>query len=270
MRKFVMNYDAARRYYDDMNWDKASEFGPAYIATNENLRESIKLFSGALDDVLTVAASGDQALHYTLAGAKHVDTFDQTYCAKAIQDIKTAAIPRMYRDPYLKMLDEFHRFGGLMYVDGVHEILSAMPCDTARFVREMDGYNIFGRGLSPMDTPFAPSYIEYAALQNRVAEPFKFIWSDIADLHVHLNQKYDVINVSNIFDWAGVDSVIPTLKKLWPYLKDGGYIQIACFNEIRRVPERITAVVKKLGDVARMERGNVLSREDVFALRKVR
>ena len=66
---------------------------------------------------------------------------------------------------------------------------------------------------------------EYATLQKKLTGYFNFIWSDVADLHTHLTTEYDVINLSNIFEWAP-DLMLPTLQNLRNNVRPGGYILV--------------------------------------------
>lgn len=231
----VPNLDAARESYGKPNYksgtrflpllDKPMDYSHAYVVSNENLRHTTALTRDMGRKVLTVAGSGDQPLYYTLNGATHIDTFDISYCARAIMDIKTQAIKSgMPYEEYKKLLHDLHFAPSASRVSGMHQILPKIPAHSAKFVRDMDGYRIFGNGLAP--EYYAKEMIsgdEYSTLQKKLPDHFNFIWSDVASLHTHLNDEYDVINLSNIFEWTpGI--IIPTLNNLRQHIRPGGYI----------------------------------------------
>lgn len=229
------NLDVARADYGKPNYrfgctylpwpGKSLAYSHAYVVSNEDLRHTTGLTCDFGRKVLTVAGSGEQPLFYTLHGAEKVDTFDISFCAKAIMDIKTTAIRTgMPYEQYVNMLSELQRAPSASQVAGMHEIMSQIPSDSANFVRGMDGYRIFGNGLNP--ETYAREMIsesEYAKLQSQVNNSFKFIWSDVACLHTHLLDEYDVINLSNIFEWSP-QLIVPTLSSLRNYVRPGGYI----------------------------------------------
>lgn len=229
MAQFVMDYDAARAQYGRTHWDRATEFGPAFLITNESLSESLKMYPVCLDDVLTVAASGDQAMYYAMMGAKRIDTFDQTFAAKAVMDVKTSVIHQMQRWQYVEFLNELFREQragkNLLSVNGMGRVMSQIPKDSAEFISKLADCRIFGRGYPPLvGRGYIPKADEYAVMQEKVRGPYNFIWSDITDLHTKLTKKYDVINVSNILEWIDVKDAVPTIKNLYPFLKPNGYI----------------------------------------------
>lgn len=203
------------------------EYSHAYVASNEDLRYTTGLTRHMGRRVLTTAGSGDQPLFYTLNGAAQTDTFDISFCAKAIMDIKTAAIQSgMPYEQYKNMLGQLHDAPAASKTENIPEILSRIPRDSAEFVRGMDGYRIFGNGLHPDNyATEQPNADEYAMLQKTITGPFKFIWSDVADLHTQLITEYDVINLSNIFEWSP-NLIIPTLASLRNHVRPGGIILV--------------------------------------------
>ncbi len=206
---------------------KSLLYSPGYVVTNEDLRSTIETVPCRGANVLTVAGSGDQALFYTLAGAKKVDTFDASFCAKAIMDIKVAAIQQgMSYDAFSTLLDDLHRGKNLTEHKNVAQILPNIPGDSAAFVKGMVGYRIFGNGFRPYNYKDEKiNATEYAKLQSGEIKGFDFIWSNVSDLHTHLSCKYDIINLSNIFEWSP-DLLVPSIQNLRKYLRPGGYIMV--------------------------------------------
>ena len=231
------NLNAARATYGKPNYEHGTQYLPwpgkpldyshAYVVSNENLRHTTGLTRDMGRRVLTVAGSGEHPLFYTINGATQVDTFDISYCARAIMDIKTQAIRSgMPYGQYKILLKDLHFAPSASKVSGVSEILPKIPAHSAQFVRGMDGYRIFGNGLNP--EYYASEMIsetEYKTLQKTLHGAFKFIWSDVATLHTQLNGEYDVINLSNIFEWSP-DLIQPTLINLHNHVRPGGYILV--------------------------------------------
>ncbi|MBQ2859351.1 MAG: DUF3419 family protein [Alphaproteobacteria bacterium] len=233
----VPNLDAARATYGNPNYEYGTrylawpghplDYSHAYVVSNENLRHTTALTRDMGRKVLTVAGSGEQPLFYTLNGATHIDTFDISYCARAIMDIKTQAIKSgMPYEQYVQLLTDLHNAPCASQVKGMADILPKIPAHSAKFVRGMDGYRIFGNGLAPEN--YKKEMIsgdEYATLQKKLPRHFNFIWSDVASLHTHLNTEYDVINLSNIFEWTP-DIIMSTLNNLRGHVRPGGYILV--------------------------------------------
>ena len=259
------NLNAARATYGKPNYEHGTQYLPwpgkpldyshAYVVSNENLRHTTGLTRDMGRRVLTVAGSGEHPLFYTINGATQVDTFDISYCARAIMDIKTQAIRSgMPYGQYKILLKDLHFAPSASKVSGVSEILPKIPAHSAQFVRGMDGYRIFGNGLNP--EYYASEMIsetEYKTLQKTLHGAFKFIWSDVATLHTQLNGEYDVINLSNIFEWSP-DLIQPTLTNLHNHVRPGGYILVQTGRSIPvgKNMEKIIAVQKALKDWAKI------------------
>jgi SAM-dependent methyltransferase len=140
-------------------------------------------------------------------------------------EIKTQAIKSgMPYEEYKKLLHDLHFAPCASQVKGMPDILPKIPAHSAKFVRGMDGYRIFGNGLSPEN--YKKEMIsgdEYSTLQKKLPDHFNFIRSNVADLHTKLTTEYDVINLSNIFEWTP-DLIQPTLQNLRNHVRPGGYI----------------------------------------------
>lgn len=229
------NLDTAHQVYGAPNFERGTEYLPwpgksleyscAYVMTNENLRHTTGLTRDMARKVLTVTGSGDQPLFYTLNGATQVDTFDVSFCARAIMDIKTQAIRSgIPYEQYTQLLTRLHFASSASRIPDVDKMLSKIPAHSAKFIRGMDGYRIFGNGISP--DHYQSEMItaqEYEQLQSMLEKPFNFIWADLGELHTRLTDEYDVINLSNIFEWTP-KLIEPALANLRPHVRPGGYI----------------------------------------------
>jgi len=208
---------------------------PAYVVTNEDMRTETELSMGNNKRVLTVAASGDQALFYLLAGAQHIDTYDMTLSAKIIQEIKFAAIRQQvpYND-YMSMLIKLHDgTTDLMNIPYISDIVQDTSPTTAHFIRNVKNPIHFSYGCAPCQNnkQYLLTPDEYATLQAMRPNTPSFIWSNIADLHHNIHGKYDVINTSNIFDYVP-ELLTPVLNKMQPHMTPGG-VMITEYNSSR-------------------------------------
>ena len=191
--------------------------GPAYMTSNENLRYVTGLTRGA-KNILTIAASGDQALFYTLAGATNVDTFDVLDTARTTQDIKTTAISCLSYPEYISMLKKIRHNPAENIPEIVRQNLPPRSATDLKVLRFRTGV----RNVSALPTPD-----EYARLQAAIHHPFSFIRKDLENIHKCVVGPYDVINISNIFDRGymfEIDKQMATLKNLGPLLNVGGRI----------------------------------------------
>ena len=204
--------------------DNSLAYSHAYVISNENLRFTTGLTRNMAKKVLTITGSGDQALFYSLTGATHIDTFDVTYCAQAIFNIKTGAISKLTHEEYSALLSSLYKNPHSARVENMDKVMQNIPTQTKQFIQEMDNYYIFANGLSPESYPnHMLTKAEFETLQHSPIQPIKFIWSDAMHVHEHLTIEYDVINLSNIFEWVP-ESTIPTLESLRPHVRIGGYI----------------------------------------------
>lgn len=175
---------------------------PAYTITNEDWRWARKITHGA-QHVLTVAGSGDQALTYRLGGAKTVDTYDITKCAGIIQEIKTAAIPVIPRDEYYQLLRELRYSTNTLNMVSMDPVTPRLRPQTIDLMRSRIDVINFSRGASVDAYPqnqFTDD--EYKHLQQIIRGPFEFFNCDITELNLRTIKKYDLIDISNIFDYG--------------------------------------------------------------------
>ena len=148
-------------FYEAPESEFFARFSPAYITSNENLKREVSLTPNA-SEVLTVAGSGDQALYYKMAGATRVDTFDISYCARVIQDIKTTAIHQMSYMEYFALLDSLHSSYYPSKIPSMSNILPCLPKETLDFINDIGSYPIFYRGTNPFLSPrLQPTIHEY-------------------------------------------------------------------------------------------------------------
>ena len=227
------------RMYEDFG-----RFSPSYTVSNEHLSEAMAVLKPKGKSVLTVAASGDQAFYYKIYGASYVDTFDISYCAQVIMNVKTAAIQNLNYSRYKGFLDSIkYNSNDIMYVHEYPKISASVPDETKRFLGVMCGQKYrfgFGYNLN------VPTAAQYKKLRARVSEPFNFIWSDFMSLSGHLTRKYDQIYLSNIFQYNYDEKTnIQLIQDLLPSLNDGGEIMFFVTPFFRSYEQDSLRVVAK-------------------------
>ncbi|MBD5400665.1 hypothetical protein HDR61_02890 [bacterium] len=234
---FTFNLQRAlTAYYDPM-------YVNAYPTTNEPIEQWIPLMPIKNPRVLTVAASGDQPLLHAATGASHIDTFDLTINACAIMDFKTAALQQLNHSEYLETIHLLKHLDGMnsfiFYNKDVSDfiknsfiqIVNNMPDRT----QELMYHLIYQRpDAMQRDSDFTRTFPTNPELYNKIQQttkkPFNFIWADLMNVSNYIEDKYDIINTSNIFEHYMYDrhhtkaDIYITIKKLWPHLNPGGYL----------------------------------------------
>ena len=202
------------------------DYSAAYIVTNEDLRWINSRVSPAGADVLSVAASGDHPLFYKLAGARHVDTFDISYCAKVIMDIKCAAMMILNRDEYVNMLGHLYTARRVSDIAHMRRVIDYINPETRAFIQEHDTCKMFGHGIHPRyyaDTML--THDEYDALKSNGPHRFDFMHIDLNRVAEKLNRMYEIINLSNIFEHeTNIDVIRHGICRLSEHLNPGGVI----------------------------------------------
>ena len=205
--------------------DIFGEFAPAYTISNENQRWATSAVPN-ISRVLTVAGSGDQALFYHLNGAKQIDTFDKTQNARVIQDIKFTAIQHVSYHEYSNLLIDLFHVKDIKCIPTMKKLMPLLPRETIRIINTPGNYYLFGAGLDARYYPEnIPTPAEYDYLKHTLKKPFNFICTDLYDLSTKITGKYDLINISNIFDYCyNAQQQGDILRKLSRHLVPGGHI----------------------------------------------
>jgi len=204
-----------------------NKYTPAYAVSNENVHDVVQKFMPKCNpSVLTVAASGDHPLICRLNGANNITTFDISYNARVIMDIKTAAIHKLNIGEYSRLLDNLYRTQNVLSVPDIEKIIPQLKSTIRNYIRKTNGVRLFSNGFGPQSyARYAIMPSEYVKLQNMEYKPFKFIWSDIKDLNLGDNM-YDFVHLSNVLDYVPYDDLTPVMRKIQPHVNIGGRIVI--------------------------------------------
>ncbi len=206
-----------------------AQYSTAYVATNEDLRNALKCMPKDVNRALTVAASGDHPMFAALYGAKQVDTFDISFNAKLIMDIKTNALSLLAYEEYCQLLKNLYESKDIARTKNMPQIIEKLTPFEQEYIKEMRGNNLFGKQI---DHVFVPTEPEFQKMRQVIEKPFNFIGTDIQELHKKLTKTYDFIHVSNIFDYIGTyQNCVNVLYSLIPYTVPGCNICIGCFTK---------------------------------------
>ena len=225
-----------------------NQYSDTYASTNEPIEQWPNLTPVThAPRVLTVAASGDQPLMYAANGAAHVDTFDITVYACAAMDFKTTALQQMTYSDYINevhILKHFYdieaskTYGLISDYNATKNVINNMPMRTRQLMQAAIHTRrpAFGRDYLNTNV-FPPDEHTYAKMQQAVKSPFNFIWTDLINLTHYIDDKYDIINISNIFDHyisalqnKPAGAIFDTIQNLLQHTNRGGYILFTTFS----------------------------------------
>jgi len=222
--EFIPNVDEAKRFVHSY-WFY-SNYSAAYIVTNEFLHDSMLYMPKNCNRALVTAASGDHPLFCSLYGAKHVDTFDISYNAKCIMDIKTAAIKCLNHSEYIDLLCNLYDCRDVTRVHNMDKISNNLSPTEYKYMCSMFGYALFSnRQLRDKNDKFLISQQDYEKIQKIVKKPYNFIMTNIGRLGTHLTESYDFIHLSNILDYMeGSVYRFLIVSQLFDHVNVGGRI----------------------------------------------
>ena len=233
---FIPDYKIAQDNFSDEGNGNFGTYSMAYTVTNEDLRKTMQFIPKKCDNALVVAASGDHPLFCSLYGAKHVDTFDVSYNAKCLMDIKVEAIKKLGYISYLKFLKDIYMlkvkpFCTMKTVKHMPEILEKLPKIESEYIYALHDKALFSRGAHPISAASRPSILEYYRMRAKVTELYNFIMTDACNLSVYLDKSYDFIHLSNIFDYIPGGEHGKIITDLMKHVNVGGRIVTQCVND---------------------------------------
>ena len=200
-----------------------------YPFTNESMMEYNKLLDLNNKNILTVTASGDQAIIAMLKGAKQIDTFDCNKLTYYHLFFKIAAIEALTyqefidlynidlsnysKDPtihYKKLRDAINKEDIKIFWDNFFNL--------SKFQASQNFKLFFLGGCSISDFKDI-DYLEedkYLQTKKMIHNNLTFNNIDVLELaKVYKNNKYSFINLSNIIDYvADLDKYIELIKSL--------------------------------------------------------
>ena len=219
---FVPDYETAKKDVRDAIFGTYSQ---AYTVTNEDLRKSMCFMPEKCENALVVAASGDHPLFCSLYGAKNVDTFDISYNAKCIMDIKTLALNTLNHQDYIRFIKDLYNISvPLMDVKNMDRVLYKLPKTEYDYIYALRESPIFIRKSISLNGAVLPTQFEYNKLQESVKSTYNFILSDICKMGGKLTKFYDFIHLSNVFDYVQSFYYEFVILSLMEHVNPGGRI----------------------------------------------
>ncbi len=182
------------------NTIKYDDNSPVFLFTNENIQEYIAKSGGATNkNILTVASSGDHAFEALLAGAKRVDIFDINKMQKAVVDLKSKMIQHL---DYGEFMDFFFSKRMQFKLELLTKIDQNITPDEIILLLDLtsENYRIFESDRTIENTSYLQYSDKYKDLKVKLPHSFDFKHVDIKQLPHVINQKYDYVMLSNIYE----------------------------------------------------------------------
>lgn len=191
------------------------EYGPVFSNTCENLSEVENILNYNNKSVLVPLSSGDQYLFSIYKNASKVTTYDINKLTKYYANLKIACIKKMENlNDYLKFLitDKYNLFDSKKEL--IYKVLDNLDKDDLYFWKNYllkaskiqmkklitNKTNRFDIDYVKCGIPFLCSDTEYKILRNKLLNnsEINFINTDLYDISDKLDEKFDVIDLSNI------------------------------------------------------------------------
>ncbi|MEZ0261387.1 MAG: DUF3419 family protein [Alphaproteobacteria bacterium] len=185
-----------------------SEVSPVYPFATENLGG----YFGAIDfknkKVLSVASSGDHAINAFAAGAAAVTCFDLNFLARHMMELKLAALQVLDLDGFIAF---FRDLDADTYKKLALPVASRYFWDRAIGLRSSalfkDNHDARAKADKAKNALLNNPYLQSAEAYRKAQQACKgkrvsFVQSDIVGLVTKLDEKYDVILLSNLSDYA--------------------------------------------------------------------
>ncbi len=216
----MINTDSIIEKYDEM-----IEYSRIYQNTTENIRAYMPFLDGNYQKALLPTASGDHQLEAILRGINDITCFDINRLAKYFTELKFGAIKNLSKKEYMNFMYE-----NVLNIDVFNYLKNSLADDVLVFWEEILkncsselicknffrflGLNnnndvIKGIDCSKYCALKFTSYLEdnnYKIVQDRLEKvKIKYIDADLINLTQELREKYDLINLTNIYEYVNSD-----------------------------------------------------------------
>lgn len=264
------------KYY--VNYDDMKKYSRIYQNTTENIKGYMPFIDGNYKKALLPTASGDHQLEAILNGITEITCFDINSLAKYYTELKIAAIENLSKKEFLKFMYE-----DIFNTSVFNYLKNNLPEDASIFWQELfkncdrqevisnlfrylslqkdNGY-ITGVDLAKYCAINFTSYLDdnnYRVLQNRLGNiKINYLDGDLSDLASTLNDTYDLINLTNIYEYVntqifynGAQIFIQAVIDLISHLnKDGKmlitYLYRCSLKDIKRYSKKSILYAKLL------------------------
>ena len=251
--KYLNNPDyslAGEQFYRNVSdfLTSNSVVNAAYLTSNEQLDKYLPMLNVAGKKIATVGSSGDQILNALFYGAKDITFIDGNVLAEAYIEYKIALIKalnyKQFKDILIGEKEAFHwKLYRIIspflsetvrqFFDEIMLMQDDVKYGTLAYFDALNDFKIFNGIVNNLPhTEFSEFYHSEEAYEKlrRIlfAGDFKlsFNVSRLEDFPARLKEKFDVILLSNIYDYVPKFKFNPVLKSLYKNnLKPGGIIQ---------------------------------------------
>lgn len=216
-------------------------YSAVYRQTNEPIRSYLADIDLQNKDALSVAGSGDFLLSLINKGARNIETFDISLFTKFYQEMKFSALKALNYEEFIRFF-----YGDNCFDDHTYGLISNYFSDEClEFWDSLfdfyDAFDIINSSLfmqqnisenrAIRNNSYLASEEEYE-LTKKSAKKTNFCFHnlDILKSPVTIQRKFDIILVSNIYDyslkvWNSFDEFVNELRsKFKPMLKENGTI----------------------------------------------
>lgn len=197
---------------------------PVFLFANENISGylgQIKPIDGKR--VLTVAAGGDHAFEALLAGAKGVDMFDINYLQKHVVELKSKIIKHLSYTDFMRFFFDKKNFFNHEIIRPIWKTFSGgLRTFLLMYYRSQD--NRLFRYSSAQHNDYDISQISYIASESEykklgqiMPDNLRFVQGDITEITTLFQEKYDLVMLSNIFEYMypGANDASMKLSKFY-------------------------------------------------------
>jgi len=205
-----------------------------YSYSNENLRQLFANLNVKNKSVATVGSSGDQALNAIYYGADKVTIIDACITAEPYIELKKAAILNFDFKTFNNFMTSENLFNPIWYAKISHDLNN-----TAKMFWD----NMYLDGCIPsietlmclkenarqrLGSAFYDNKDNYQRLQQLLrGKNFEYIQAELSDFPQKLKDKYDLILLSNVYDYVDHYAFYNVVKELEKNnLNNGGVMQL--------------------------------------------
>ena len=233
-------------------YDEMKEYSRIYQNTTENIKSYMPYLKGNYQSALLPTASGDHQLEAILDGINEITCFDINRLAKYFVELKFCAIKNLLKDEFIYfMYEDMLNKDVFDYIkDSLNEdirifweeLYKKYSIDTIRsglfrHLGVVDGKLIKGNDFYKYCVDNFTRYTNednYKLLQDRLENVnIKYMDANLLSLAKNLNKKYDLINLTNIYEHVNHDiftdgdiDFANALEKIIPYLNEDGKLLV--------------------------------------------
>lgn len=228
---------------------KSNNYEGLYVSATEDMTTYYKEFTNT-DSFLTIGASGEQVINAINSGAKTIDVYDSNRLCRHALFLRIGAIKALDYQEFIKFYQTFSPFlfvkianhlppEELMYWGTIYSMFGPTNIKSGEYIRDLlFTYKRLDQELVKKINPYLnpQNFDKLKSLIDSVT--INYIDSDLYGLPNHIaNQSYDVINLSNIYEYLNFNNNTTSLNakkyhsfvmtELFPHLNPNGTILVS-------------------------------------------